>query len=232
MRFQPTFLLAGLGLITTVLATPTHVIRERTLVERDAAAIQSNIADINSKTIALGDDITAYTGGDTSAIEKTSTDLVATINAGTDIVLDGDDLTSTDALNLVGPIQTLTENVDATISALIDKKDPVVEAGSGPAVYSQLQEQLAAATSFADALTSKVPEALKEIADELSSGIKASIQKGIDAYEDVSTPTTTATPTTSTTTTDTPSPTETTTTPPPTSTSTTSGPDETDTSTP
>ncbi|KAL2867657.1 cell wall mannoprotein 1 family protein [Aspergillus lucknowensis] len=242
MRFQPSFILAGLGAITTVLATPTKATWEPTLVERDTAAITSVVADINAKVMALGDDIRGYTGGDTSAIEAASTELVDTINAGTEIVADSDDLTAIEALDLVNPITSLTSVVDTTITDLIGKKDPVVEAGAGARVYTQLQAQLAAANTFAETLSSKVPPELKDIADELSAGIAASIQRGIDAYEDVSTTTTTTTTTTSssttttsetTTTTETTSTTETTTdtTPPPTSTETPSDPCETETET-
>ncbi|KAL4785009.1 hypothetical protein BJX76DRAFT_356479 [Aspergillus varians] len=192
MIFQPGFILVGLAAITTALATPTKATWEPTLVQRDGAAIVSSIIEINHRIIALGEDIAAYTGGDTSAIHETSTKLVAAINAGTDIVLASRTLTTTEALNL----------------ALI------VEAGSGPSVYAQLQGQLVAANGFAEALSSKVPAGLKDVAEELSAGITGSIQKGINAYVDASAtlPETTATP-------------------PPIGTSTTSAPHETETET-
>ncbi|KAL5041980.1 hypothetical protein BDW71DRAFT_211656, partial [Aspergillus fruticulosus] len=198
MKFKPTSILAGFLALTTTLATPTRVARQPTLVQRDSAAIVSKIAEINTQILALGSDIAAYTGGDTSAIEESSTQLIAAIDSGTEIVLAGDALTSIEALDLVTPILDLTSNVDTTIAALIDKKNLVVAAGSGPSVYTQLTAQLTAANAFAEALSSKVPAELKDVADELSAGIRTSIQKGIDAYADVATPTTSSTTTTAT----------------------------------
>ncbi|GAB1212651.1 hypothetical protein ATERTT37_001796 [Aspergillus terreus] len=183
MRVKST-LFAGLLALTTALATPTRLTVTPSLVERDSAAIVSKVAQINDQVLSLGSDIAAYTGGDTSAIEATSTQLVALINEGTQITLAGDALTGLEAIDLVNPILALTSNVDTTISALIDKKSLVVAAGSGPSVYAQLTAQLAAANGFAQALSSKVPAELEEVANELSAGIAASIQKGIDAYAD------------------------------------------------
>ncbi|GES59018.1 cell wall galactomannoprotein Mp2/allergen F17-like [Aspergillus terreus] len=183
MRVKST-LLAGFLALTTTLATPTRLTVTPSLVERDSAAIVSKVAQINDQVLSLGSDIAAYTGGDTSAIEATSTQLVALINEGTQITLAGEALTGLEAIDLVNPILALTSNVDTTISALIDKKSLVVAAGSGPSVYAQLTAQLAAANGFAQALSSKVPAELEEVANELSAGIAASIQKGIDAYAD------------------------------------------------
>ncbi|KAH2564780.1 hypothetical protein KXV42_002036 [Aspergillus fumigatus] len=226
MRFSALTSLLAWGAFAGVLATPTKVSWAPSLVERDFAAVTSVVAAISSKVDTLDANIKAYTGGDTSAIVDASADLISTINDGTSTVAAQPALSQVDALNLVNPILALTNKVKTTIDDLISKKSLIVEAGAGPTTYSQLLDQYTASSNLATTLSGKVPEALKQVAEELSSGITSAIQKGIDAYKDVSTPPTTTTsststpPTTSPTTTptETSTPCETTTTPPETST--------------
>ncbi|KMK57874.1 cell wall galactomannoprotein Mp2/allergen F17-like protein [Aspergillus fumigatus Z5] len=215
MRFSALTSLLAWGAFTGVLATPTKVSWAPSLVERDFAAVTSVVAAISSKVDALDANIKAYTGGDTSAIVDASADLISTINDGTSTVAAQPALSQVDALNLVNPILALTNKVKTTIDDLISKKSLIVEAGAGPTTYNQLLDQYTASSNLATTLSGKVPEALKQVAEELSSGITSAIQKGIDAYKDTSTPcetTTTTTPPTETTTTPTTPPAETTTT--------------------
>ncbi|KAH1874747.1 hypothetical protein KXV68_001522 [Aspergillus fumigatus] len=226
MRFSALTSLLAWGAFAGVLATPTKVSWAPSLVERDFAAVTSVVAAISSKVDTLDANIKAYTGGDTSAIVDASADLISTINDGTSTVAAQPALSQVDALNLVNPILALTNKVKTTIDDLISKKSLIVEAGAGPTTYSQLLDQYTASSNLATTLSGKVPEALKQVAEELSSGITSAIQKGIDAYKDTSTPCeTTTTPTetstpceTTTTPTETSTPCETTTTPTETST--------------
>ncbi|KAL5686579.1 hypothetical protein EMGR_002656 [Emarellia grisea] len=198
MRFSALTSLLAWGAFTGVLATPTKVSWAPSLVERDFAAVTSVVAAISSKVDALDANIKAYTGGDTSAIVDASADLISTINDGTSTVAAQPALSQVDALNLVNPILALTNKVKTTIDDLISKKSLIVEAGAGPTTYNQLLDQYTASSNLATTLSGKVPEALKQVAEELSSGITSAIQKGIDAYKDVSTPPTTTTSSTST----------------------------------
>ncbi|KAF7128652.1 hypothetical protein CNMCM5793_003503 [Aspergillus hiratsukae] len=184
MRFSALTSVLALGAFTGVLATPTKVSREPSLVERDIATITGVINDISAKVDALDADIKAYNGGPTDTIEGASEDLVSTINAGTSTVAAQPALSTPDALNLVNPILALTNKVKTTINDLISKKSPIVAAGSGPTTYNQLLAQYTASQNFATALSSKVPEGLKSTADQLSAGILSAIQTGIDAYKD------------------------------------------------
>ncbi|KAH2403751.1 hypothetical protein KXW35_004389 [Aspergillus fumigatus] len=198
MRFSALTSLLAWGAFAGVLATPTKVSWAPSLVERDFAAVTSVVAAISSKVDTLDANIKAYTGGDTSAIVDASADLISTINDGTSTVAAQPALSQVDALNLVNPILALTNKVKTTIDDLISKKSLIVEAGAGPTTYSQLLDQYTASSNLATTLSGKVPEALKQVAEELSSGITSAIQKGIDAYKDVSTPPTTTTSSTST----------------------------------
>ncbi|KAH2007614.1 hypothetical protein KXV52_000494, partial [Aspergillus fumigatus] len=184
MRFSALTSLLAWGAFTGVLATPTKVSWAPSLVERDFAAVTSVVAAISSKVDALDANIKAYTGGDTSAIVDASADLISTINDGTSTVAAQPALSQVDALNLVNPILALTNKVKTTIDDLISKKSLIVEAGAGPTTYNQLLDQYTASSNLATTLSGKVPEALKQVAEELSSGITSAIQKGIDAYKD------------------------------------------------
>ncbi|KAB8269457.1 hydrophobic surface binding protein A-domain-containing protein [Aspergillus minisclerotigenes] len=175
MRFSAIF---TLGLAGTALATP--------LVERAGSSPTDIISGISDKTDALDSAIKAYSGGDPSKVESASADLIKTITSGTDAIKSGDDISSTDALALPGPVQALTKKVEQAIDDIIAKKDKFVEAGAGGKVKDSLNQQKSAADGLASAITSKVPESLKEIAQSLSAGISTAIQKGVDAYKDVS----------------------------------------------
>jgi hypothetical protein len=181
MRFSA--LLVTLGL-TGALATPT-------LVSREAAAV-GVISDISAQVSALASAVSSYSGGDPSAVKSASEKLVSTINTGVDTVKNGDALTTADALALTSPVQDLTKQVEGVVSDLISKKDQFVAANAGGTVYQDLQAQYTAADNLAKAISAKVPESLSDIAAQLSAGITAAIQKGLDAYKDAASSTGTA----------------------------------------
>ncbi|KAL5357625.1 hydrophobic surface binding protein A-domain-containing protein [Aspergillus floccosus] len=174
MRFSALF---TLGLATVAIATPTKV-------QRDAAPVESVISAIEDKTDALGTAISGYNGGDTKSVESASADLISTIKSGVETVNSNGALTSTDALALTSPVQDLTKKVESVIDSIISKKSAFVGAGAGGTVLESLNAQYSAAKSLADAISSKVPESLADLAAQLSSGITKAIQKGIDAYKD------------------------------------------------
>lgn len=174
MKFTALF---TLGLATSAIASPS-------LVQRDGKEVQSLIKDISAKTEALDSAISSYNGGDAGKVESASEELISVTTKGTETVKAGDDLTSSDALGLTSPIQDLTDKIETAIDNLISKKSKFEAAGAAGKIKSALSEQYDAAKGLAEALSSKVPEALGDIADELSAGITKAIQKGVDAYKD------------------------------------------------
>ncbi|KAL4804057.1 hydrophobic surface binding protein A-domain-containing protein [Aspergillus unguis] len=172
MKFTGLFTLA---LATTALATPA---------KRQSSPTEL-ISTISDKVSALDSAVGSYSGGDPSKVQSASDDLVETINSAVKQVNSGDDLSSSDALALTSPIQDLTDQVDGVVTKIINKKDQFVDAGAGGQVKTALNDQYDAAKSLAEALSSKVPSALSDIADELSAGITDAIQRGIDAYKNV-----------------------------------------------
>ncbi|PKY05707.1 cell wall manno protein MnpA [Aspergillus campestris IBT 28561] len=174
MKFTALF---TLGLATSAIATPS-------LVQRDGKEVQSLIKDISAKTEALDSAISSYNGGDASKVQSASEELISVTTKGTETVKAGDDLTSSDALGLTSPIQDLTDKIETAVDNLISKKSKFEAAGAAGEIKAALSEQFDAAKGLAEALSAKVPEALSDIADELSAGITKALQKGVDAYKD------------------------------------------------
>lgn len=174
MKFSALF---TLGLATAAVATPS-------LVQRDGKEVQALIENISSKTDALDSAISSYNGGDAGKVESASQELISVTTKGTEAVKAGDDLSSSDALALTSPIQDLTDKIEKAIDNLIAKKPKFEAAGAAGKIKADLSKQYDAAKGLAEALSSKVPEALGDIADELSAGITKAIQKGVDAYKD------------------------------------------------
>ncbi|KAB8075766.1 hydrophobic surface binding protein A-domain-containing protein [Aspergillus leporis] len=187
----------ALGLASGALAAPTKVAHEPSIVERDLASVTNVLSGINTKVETLDSAIKGFSGGNTDSVVSASTDLVSAIKSGTETVKSSDALSSGDALGLPGPVQNLAKKIDTTIEDLISKKSQIVAAGAGAKTYKQVQDQYSAAKDLADTITSKVPDSLQGIAGQLSGGITAAIQKGLDAYKDASTSTGATSPTTS-----------------------------------
>lgn len=182
MKFA-SFSLLALGLSSSVLASPTRTAREATVVERDLATMTSVISDISDQVGNLHDAINSWSGGDIDPVQSASDKLISTIKEGTETAKGSDKLSDSEAFSLTKPVQDLVDKVQSTISDLVDKKSKVVDAGAGGIVLSTLKEQKAAAEGLADAITSKVPESFKSLANKLASQISGAIQKGIDAYK-------------------------------------------------
>ncbi|KAK2811583.1 hypothetical protein FQN50_001925 [Emmonsiellopsis sp. PD_5] len=179
------------GLALGVVSEPIH--------HRDLAAFTGIISDIGAGVDALS---SALSGGDNDAAISASEDLVASIKAGVETAKGEDELTLNDALSLTSPVQELIEKVDGVIDTIIKKKEDFIAADLAFLIKQSLSEQFDASTALAEAISSKVPEGVKDIAKQLAAGVSDSIQKGIKAYEDVteggnggSKPTKTAEPT-------------------------------------
>ncbi|KAF5856626.1 hypothetical protein ETB97_007076 [Aspergillus alliaceus] len=175
-----------LGFACGIAATFPQFPYEHSVVRRDLAAVTNVLSGISKKVDDLDSSIKAFQGQDIGPVVKSSTDLVSAINSGTEAVKTSGALSSVDALGLTGPVQDVTAKVKKTIDDLISRKSDAVKAAAGAETYKQLQNQYTAAKNLADAITSKVPDALQNIASQLSAGITDAIQKGLDAFKDVS----------------------------------------------
>jgi hypothetical protein len=144
------------------------------------------ISKITSDVSALDSAINSYTSGDASAVLSAGKTLLADIQAGVTTAKGSADLSQTDALQLTTPIQGLQTATEGVIKDLTGKKCAFNTAGKSADILSNLQEQLTASQALADAITSKVPQALQSVAATLSSGIATALQGGITSFKDTS----------------------------------------------
>ncbi|KAL3444296.1 hydrophobic surface binding protein A-domain-containing protein [Aspergillus insuetus] len=171
MKFSA--VLSALALVAPgVLASPT---------QRDIATIQGVITDIQAQVNSLQTAIEA-TPLNPDAIVAQSETLVSTIQDGAATVNSQPVLSQIEALGLVSPVQDLAADVDTTVQALIGVKDDILALGEGCTTLEALQAQAAAAQQLSDAIVSKVPAALEDIATELAATVSTAIQNGVDAY--------------------------------------------------
>jgi hypothetical protein len=159
------------------LAQPTST----TNAKRDLASIEGVLSDIGSQVTKLDSAITA-SNPNPSAIAAGSTKLVSTINSGVTTVQASAVLSDADALSLVEPVQTLSGNVNHTISDLVSIKSKLVSLRYGCTTLSQLRDQLKAANSLSAAIVSKVPPELQSTAKSLAAGISSAIENGVNSY--------------------------------------------------
>ncbi|RAH63898.1 cell wall mannoprotein 1 family protein [Aspergillus aculeatinus CBS 121060] len=166
-----------IGLAAGTLAAPTKV-------ERDLPTVTGVLSGIGTKVDALGSAIQAYSGGDVASVQQASDNLVSAINSGNSQVSGTSALSSTDALGLPGPVDTLKKKISTVISDLDDKKTLIVEAGKGAQTYNDLTEQKAAAEKLSDTIVSKVPESLQSLAGTVAGGISDAIEAGVKSWSD------------------------------------------------
>jgi hypothetical protein len=154
---------------------------QATNVVRDLATIQKVITDIQTQTKALDAAVKAYTT-DFSALQSAATALQNLIVSGTATVNAQPVLSLLDASQTAETVTNLSADVTSTVNDLIASKAAFVANGKAADVLKTLQDQKTASQGLADALTSKVPSELKEVANQLSSGISDALTKGVTAF--------------------------------------------------
>lgn len=174
MKFSSTLVTLGLA-VGSVVAEP--------IARRDLETFEGIISDISAGVDALDTAVQGFNGGDGAEVESASQDLIETINAGVETANGQEQLSTQDAFALVQPVRDLADKVNTLVDNVIDKKPAVVEAGLGGTMLENLNQQYDAAQSLSEAISSKVPENMSDIAAELSSAITDAIQRGIDEYQ-------------------------------------------------
>jgi len=153
-----------------------------------AAGAFADLATITSVLTTVTDQVgqldTAVKGfsGDISGVQTAAGNLLTTVKSGTDTVKGSGPLTLIEASQVAQSVTGLNTTIASVVDGLISKKAAFVSAGAGATVLATLQDQKTASQGLAEAITSKVPEALQNVASELSSGVSASLQRGIDAF--------------------------------------------------
>jgi len=175
MKFSTIFGVAALAMSASA----------KTLAKRDIATIKDVFSNIGDLTEQFTKDVEAFTD-DPTKLASDAQSLLAAIKSGTTKIDNGGDISTNDALELKPVVDELTKQTTDAVNALLDKKDDLVQAGAGKAVYDALTAQEAASKELADTTTSKVPEQFQALAAQLSKGIQEELAKGAAAFKGAS----------------------------------------------
>ncbi|KAH7391552.1 hydrophobic surface binding protein A-domain-containing protein [Cadophora sp. MPI-SDFR-AT-0126] len=125
--------------------------------KRDAALVLTDLTAVSSAVTVLTADINAYTGGLTGAITISTdgTNLDTAIKKATTDATASAAFTAAQSSSITSAIGTLTPQIQATLTALVNK-EPLFDASAlDPLVLSQLQTLLADSDKLGAALQAK-----------------------------------------------------------------------------
>ena len=180
MKFSTPLITMGLAL--GVAASPAPI------VQRALEDFLGIISSINDAVTNLTPLVEGYEGGDATDIIDASNDIVAMINAGVKTADAQPELVFLDGVKLTDPVLGLIKDTETVINLLVDKKELAIENDIASDIKENLNAQFEAANRLAEAISSKMPAALEDIATDLANQISSAIKVGVDAYEDVKTP--------------------------------------------
>ncbi|KAM0738746.1 hypothetical protein ACQRIT_006483 [Beauveria bassiana] len=150
---------------------------------RDATVVKGVISTVNTDIKNVKSAVDSY-NGDKSDLVKAADQLVSDLKAGKTKVEGGPDLTASDAVELGSGVQDLAKTGSGLTEALESKKSQVEKAGECKTV----QDQIAAITENSQALikavTDKVPENARSIAEELAGQLTTVLEKAEESYKD------------------------------------------------
>lgn len=151
----------------------SFVIRDgSTLTERDVATVTNVLNDVGSGVETLDSAVQSYDGSDSSPVVDASQKLLGTIQDGKTTVDGSEDLSLGDALALQGPVEELTDKVQALADNLKGKKDTVQEAGECSTARELITNINGASQDLIDSVISKVPPAAQPIAEDLAADLR------------------------------------------------------------
>ncbi|QDS68687.1 hypothetical protein FKW77_002662 [Venturia effusa] len=153
------------------------------IMERQVQAIIGVISGINTELGKL-DTIVKGFSGDPKPLAEASKMALETVTKGVETVNGASTITLTDSVQIQGQVQNLQASLEGLVSDLLAKKSELVAAGQGQVVYKSLTDQMTGAKSLSAAISTKVPPDVKTLADQLSQGLLAALQKGIDGFKD------------------------------------------------
>ncbi|PGH11783.1 hypothetical protein AJ79_04684 [Helicocarpus griseus UAMH5409] len=149
--------------------------------KRDLAAFEKIFDDIDSGVDNLS---TAVKGGDGKKIVDAGDDLVSSMKEDIESIKGEEKLELDEAFGLVEPVRDLSEKVREVVNDLAEKRKEFVSSGDAEKIKESLSNQFDTANSLADAVSSKVPDGLMEIARSLAGGFSEDLQRGINEYKD------------------------------------------------
>lgn len=154
-------------------------------VVADGAAITDAIDGINTATVKLGGEVTAWQGDLLGALPiiVTSTELLADIDNATETTKASAPLSAIEAFTVAVAVSELSGSVNSTISALVARRADFDRLLLGPVVLLNLETEKAATDKLGAALADKVPAEDQAAAETLQATIDGYFDTRIQAYK-------------------------------------------------
>jgi hypothetical protein len=153
------------------------------VAKRDLQTIQSGVTSISSALTQLDTAIKAVNGpADTANLLGASQAVNTALTSATTQIMATQPITLTDALSLQQSAQGLTTAATNAVNDIIAKKAIIQQAGAQQSTLQGLQQQKTASTALAQAITSKVPANVQNIATQQTAQIGQALDKAIAAF--------------------------------------------------
>jgi hypothetical protein len=184
MQFKNIITLGFASLAVAAPALNAANVPLRTYSVQDLQSVTDTFNAIQAGIDKMTDSVKAYTGdpAQLAAIQGGSDDLAKIIDAGTAKVAASPAMGLMDAINVLGPVGTLSSKVDDIIIALATKKETFTKMNLGEVVINDLKTQKTAADGLIKAILANLPmpgllsiiagPIAKQITDKLENGIK------------------------------------------------------------
>ncbi|KAM3502270.1 hypothetical protein MY11210_009117 [Beauveria gryllotalpidicola] len=150
---------------------------------RDGTVVKGVIDTVNTDIKSVKSAVDAY-NGDKSNLVKAADQLVSDLKTGKTKVEGGPDLTASDAVELGSGVNDLAKTGSGLTEALESKKSQVEKAGECKTVQDKIAAITENSKALIDAVTNKVPESARSIAQELASKLTDVLGKAEDSYKD------------------------------------------------
>ncbi|RMZ87258.1 hypothetical protein DV736_g5516, partial [Chaetothyriales sp. CBS 134916] len=176
--------------VTSVICTPTPEVPA--LEPRDETSINNTITVLSNKLITLNDTVTDFTPGllgtfTALTIAAQAEDIKNTIDHGTWVIEQSEQLNQADSLAIAGVVVGLATNVYSVLDNIVSKKwafdEAILGILSASFLVKDLLESLRSSTqNFGDALIPKLDASLQGVAPVVVDNIDAAFAKAIAAY--------------------------------------------------
>lgn len=150
----------------------------------DSAAIVDAVKKANEDTAKLGQVVSKWKGDilGTLPIVAESTALLVTVKKGKKVASESDEMDFYGTLDVAYAVTDLTAVVNTTLTALIDAKPKFDKLLMSPLIFGTLELQKKATDEMSEAIVSKVPVQLQDLARDIAAPIDASFELALDEF--------------------------------------------------
>lgn len=151
------------------------------VVERDLKTVETVLADVQGDIDNLDTTVKAF-NGDPEPVRSASSELINTINDGTAKVKATSDLSLSDTIALLGPVDELKEHAQTLVDDLKAKRPAVQDGKLCGDVRQQITSIKKASQGLTEAIVSKVPQSAKNIARDKANEVNEVLAEAEEAY--------------------------------------------------